>query len=69
MKKLKSGSKTPLSNAERQRVFRAKKRDEGKTEILISLPKETIIKIDDLAKKEGLTRNEIIGLILASNTG
>jgi hypothetical protein len=45
---------SPLSSAEKARVYRQRLRDAGGEEVLFKLPRETVAMLDDLKTRRGL---------------
>ena len=45
---------TPLSSAEKARVYRRRLRDAGGEEVLFKLPTATVVMLDELKERQGL---------------
>jgi len=52
--------KRPMTDAERMAAMRQRNAQAGKTQVTITLTKKAIRKFDQQAKRDGLTRSEII---------
>jgi hypothetical protein len=59
------GDSNMASDAERKRKSRAKLAEAGFTEVTLKLPKTLVEKLDQIAKKCGTSRTEVIGKVFA----
>ena len=47
-------SASPLSNAEKARIYRQRLREAGGEEVLFKLPSQTVVMLDELKERYGL---------------
>ena len=58
--------KRPMTDAERMAAMRARNAEAGKAQVTVTLSVKTINKLDRLAKRDDVTRSELVSRLIKS---